>query len=114
MDIMKDLEKAAEYIKGRSRYTPEIGLILGSGLGVLGDEITDPDIFEYADIAVGAIGAPEGWSVVLARTERGQRVLRQAVDHGYVESHATQDANINLISSLCVPKTKKIKITANR
>ena len=33
------IEKAAAYIKNQSAVTPTIGLILGSGLGVLADEI---------------------------------------------------------------------------
>ena len=30
---------------------------------------------EYADISVGNVGSPGGWSTVIARTERGQKIL---------------------------------------
>ncbi len=44
------LHKAAEYITSRMEKTPEIGMILGSGLGVLGNEVEDPVVIKYEDI----------------------------------------------------------------
>ena len=43
-------EEAAGYIRGKTRYTPHIGLILGSGLGPFADSIEDADIIPYRDI----------------------------------------------------------------
>jgi purine-nucleoside phosphorylase len=42
--------EAAAAVKGRTRYTPSIGLILGSGLGALGEELSDPDVIPYEEI----------------------------------------------------------------
>ncbi len=42
--------QAADYIKTKMDATDAIGLVLGSGLGELGDEIEDPIIVDYADI----------------------------------------------------------------
>ncbi|MCD7033287.1 purine-nucleoside phosphorylase [Metabacillus sp. GX 13764] len=42
--------KAASFIKGKIEETPRIGLILGSGLGVLADEIENPVKIAYSDI----------------------------------------------------------------
>ena len=39
MDLLSKISVAAEFIKSKSKYTPEIGLILGSGLGSLADTI---------------------------------------------------------------------------
>lgn len=50
MNEIKELKEAAAYIRARSRHKPEIGLILGSGLGALADEVGDPDTFAYEDI----------------------------------------------------------------
>lgn len=47
---LKMLRDAAEYISSEIDSTPEIGMILGSGLGVLGDEVEDPVIIKYSDI----------------------------------------------------------------
>jgi purine-nucleoside phosphorylase len=42
--------EAAAAVKSRTRQTPSIGLILGSGLGSLVEEITDPDVIPYEEI----------------------------------------------------------------
>jgi len=41
---------AAEFIKDRIERIPEIGLVLGSGLGSLADSIEDPTFIQYKDI----------------------------------------------------------------
>ena len=42
--------KAAEYLKTIIPFEPEIGIILGSGLGPLSSSIEDPIVIPYADI----------------------------------------------------------------
>ncbi|MFC0470476.1 purine-nucleoside phosphorylase [Halalkalibacter kiskunsagensis] len=44
------IEQAARYINRILLKTPKVGLILGSGLGVLADEIKDPVQISYSDI----------------------------------------------------------------
>jgi len=44
------LKRAADYISSKTDKKPEIGMILGSGLGVLGDEVENPVIIKYQDI----------------------------------------------------------------
>lgn len=43
-------KEAAEYIKGKITIKPELGLILGSGLGSLAETISSPVIIDYEDI----------------------------------------------------------------
>ena len=43
-------KQSAEYIQSKLKVTPEIGLILGSGLGVLADEIEDAVAIPYSEI----------------------------------------------------------------
>ncbi|MGB9023286.1 MAG: Coenzyme F420 hydrogenase/dehydrogenase, beta subunit C-terminal domain [Candidatus Bathyarchaeia archaeon] len=40
---------------------------------------------EFADISVGGVGCPEGWSTVIARTKRGQEFLSDAEKNGWLE-----------------------------
>jgi coenzyme F420 hydrogenase subunit beta len=40
---------------------------------------------EYADISVGGIGCPNGYSTIIARTEKGLEVLSKAQEAGYLE-----------------------------
>lgn len=44
------IRDAAEYIRSRSAHSPKVGLILGSGLGVLADHIEQPVTIAYKDI----------------------------------------------------------------
>ncbi|NMM54066.1 purine-nucleoside phosphorylase [Paenibacillus aquistagni] len=44
------IEAAASYIKGKTEVAPEVGLILGSGLGVLADLVENPTTIAYSDI----------------------------------------------------------------
>ena len=44
------LEQATAYIRERTLHTPTLGLILGSGLSPLAQEIAKPDIIPYAEI----------------------------------------------------------------
>ena len=50
MTIVDKVNEASEYLRSRLPRLPEIGLILGSGLGVLADEIQDPQAIAYSDI----------------------------------------------------------------
>jgi coenzyme F420 hydrogenase subunit beta len=40
---------------------------------------------EFADISVGNVGSPDGWSTVIVRTERGDEALKAAEKNGLVE-----------------------------
>jgi purine-nucleoside phosphorylase len=44
------IEEAVALIRSRTRYQPEFGLVLGSGLGTLAEAVEDPDIIPFADI----------------------------------------------------------------
>lgn len=46
----KKYHEAADYIRERITVKPEIGLVLGSGLGALADEVENPTIIETASI----------------------------------------------------------------
>ncbi|TQQ85855.1 purine-nucleoside phosphorylase [Peptacetobacter hominis] len=48
--MYNEIKKAAEYIKEKIDVTPEIGLILGSGLGVIADKVENPISIKYSDI----------------------------------------------------------------
>ncbi|ALS28372.1 purine nucleoside phosphorylase [Paenibacillus sp. 32O-W] len=54
------IREAADYIRRSLRKQPEIGLILGSGLGVLGDHLTEAVVIPYRDIPHFPISTVEG------------------------------------------------------
>ena len=47
---LSDYEQAAAVVKQRTDLKPDIGLVLGSGLGVLADTLEDRTVIPYADI----------------------------------------------------------------
>ncbi|MFC5531679.1 purine-nucleoside phosphorylase [Cohnella yongneupensis] len=54
------IDEAAAYIRSKTSIAPEIGLILGSGLGVLGDELENAVTIHYADIPHFPVSTVEG------------------------------------------------------
>ena len=48
--MYKALTESADFLRARLPFTPEVGLVLGSGLGPLVDQIEDPVVIPYAEI----------------------------------------------------------------
>lgn len=46
---------------------------------------------ELADVSVGSVGSPKGWSTVLTRTKQGSDVFEGALKKGMLESQAVGD-----------------------
>jgi purine-nucleoside phosphorylase len=59
MDYAK-IQNAASYLKEKIPHQPTLGLILGSGLGVLADEIESPVQIDYQDIPDFPVSTVEG------------------------------------------------------
>jgi len=56
----ENIQNAASFLKEKYPNTPRIGLILGSGLGVLADEITNPVKIPYNEIPDFPVSTVEG------------------------------------------------------
>lgn len=48
--MYKKIEEAAQFLRSKIAYTPEIGIILGSGLGIYVDHIDEQVTIPYTDI----------------------------------------------------------------
>lgn len=48
--MLQKIEEAEKFIASRISETPEIGMILGSGLGILAEEIENPTFINYDEI----------------------------------------------------------------
>ena len=48
--LLQNVTETVQYIYGRTAYRPEIAIILGSGLGQLGDQLTETDIIPYEEL----------------------------------------------------------------
>ncbi len=64
---LKDIDDVVEQVRKRSSVEPRVGMILGSGLGPLADQVEGGDRFSNADI--------EGWPTSTVEGHAGQLVL---------------------------------------
>lgn len=90
----EEYKQAADYIAGKSRLKPEIGLILGSGLSPLADEIEDADYIPYEDIPHFPHSGVPGHAgrLVVGQLQGKPVVVMQGRSHlyeGYTSQHIT-------------------------
>ena len=91
-DLMKSLSQSAEYIKSKiGDERIEIGLVLGSGLGGLADEIEDAVVIDYHDIPHFPVSTVPGHKgrLVIGKLE-GRRVLCMQGRFHYYEGWSMQ------------------------
>lgn len=60
LNLLQKIDEAVQYIKSRSALKPEVGLILGSGLGVLADSLEEAVTIHYSDIPHFPVSTVEG------------------------------------------------------
>ena len=81
----KQVEQSAAYIRSRLPVLPEVGLVLGSGLGPLAEQLQDAVTISYSEIRIFAFRPRRimrgGWYVVCSRA--GRVVCMQGRLHGY-------------------------------
>lgn len=83
--------EASEYVNGKISSKPKIGLILGSGLGVLGDEIENPVTIAYEDIPhfpKSTVIGHKGQLVI--GTLKGKQVIAMQGRFHYYEGYSMQ------------------------
>ena len=89
-------EEAAAAIRAKTRHTPRIGMILGSGLGPLADAVQDADILLPSEnIPYWPRSTVEGHigRLVIGKLE-GQMVLVQQGRAHYYEGHSMQQVTL--------------------
>ena len=69
-------QKSAEYLKSRVPFTPEVAVILGTGLGPFAGEIQDPIAVDYRDIPNFLLStAPSHAGKLIFGTVAGKKVV---------------------------------------
>ncbi|MGQ3377191.1 purine-nucleoside phosphorylase [Priestia endophytica] len=83
------IQTAASFIEEKLQIKPEIGLILGSGLGVLGDEIENAVKIPYEDIPEFPVSTVEGHAGQLViGTLNGAKVIAMQGRFHYYEGYS--------------------------
>ncbi|MFZ5353532.1 MAG: purine-nucleoside phosphorylase [Bacillota bacterium] len=95
MNLMQRIEKAAEYINSKIEIKPEIGIILGTGLGSLAEQIENPTVIEYSQIPEFPVSTVVGHAgrLLIGKLEGKNVVAMQGRFH-YYEGYPMQDVTL--------------------
>lgn len=90
--IYKKIKEAVEFIQKQTQIQPEIGIILGSGLGPIADLVTDQTVLSYHQIPHFQKPSIEGHAgkMILGKINQVSVVLLQGRFHLY-EGHTMED-----------------------
>jgi len=85
ISLRDKIENAREFILSRSKINPQIGIILGTGLGALAEEIEDKDVIPYRDIPHFAISTAPGQkgNLILGKLGGKEVIAMQGRFHFY-------------------------------
>lgn len=79
-------------------------------LARLGCEECSDFTAEFADLSVGGVGIPEGWSLVVARSERAERLLSGAQESGLLDLKPVTEAKPGLSSAIRLALRKRERV----
>jgi purine-nucleoside phosphorylase len=89
---MDRIEKMLDFVKSKIGVTPETGIILGSGLGSLGEKIENPVYIDYKDIEGFPVStAPGHKGRFIVGTLSGKAVICMQGRFHFYEGYAMQD-----------------------
>ena len=82
---LAEIDQAADFLRARLTAIPRIGLILGTGLGSLADEVTDPIVLPYSDIPSWPLSTVQGHKgrLVIGKLAGQQVMVLQGRVHYY-------------------------------
>ncbi|MBQ5670425.1 MAG: purine-nucleoside phosphorylase [Tidjanibacter sp.] len=89
--MMNAIKVSAEYIKGRTAFEPEVGIILGTGLGGLVEHIEIIDAIPYSEIPNFPVSTVEGHSgKLIFGLLGGKKVVAMQGRFHYYEGYTAQ------------------------
>lgn len=90
--LLNSIKESASYLKGKLSVTPKVGLILGSGLGELADEITNAVKIPYSEIPHFPVSTVEGHAgQLVVGSLQGQDVIAMQGRFHYYEGYSMQE-----------------------
>jgi purine-nucleoside phosphorylase len=107
LSIQQQTKEAVQYIQSNIPAVPSTGLVLGSGLGVLADEIKNPVVLKYEDIPGFPVSTVEGHAGQLVFGElEGMQVAAMQGRFHYYEGYSLQEVTfpIRVMNALGVKR----------
>ncbi|MDH5606755.1 MAG: purine-nucleoside phosphorylase [Anaerolineae bacterium] len=82
---LEQIDQLADLVKSKTKHKPEIGMILGSGLGPLAEEVEDADVIPYQQLPGWPVSTVHGHSgqLVIGRLEGKTVLVMQGRTHFY-------------------------------
>lgn len=91
-NLLEKMKEAVSYIESKTSEKPEFGLILGSGLGELADEIEDAVKIDYKNIPNFPVSTVEGHAGMLVVGKlKGKSVVAMQGRFHYYEGYTMQE-----------------------
>ncbi len=104
-NMLEKIQEATGYLESKIDFVPKIGLVLGSGLGILADEIENPVIIKYEEIPHFPVSTVEGHAgqFVIGDLE-GQKVIAMQGRFHFYEGYTMKELTfpIRVMKSLGV------------
>lgn len=95
MKYIDKINQATEYIKSRISIEPEIGIILGTGLGSLAEHIENPTVIEYSEIPEFPVSTVAGHAGrLITGTLEGKNVIAMQGRFHYYEGYSMQEVTL--------------------
>lgn len=92
LSLKEKVKESAAYIKSKLADIPQIGMVLGSGLGVLAEEIKSPVVIEYKDIPHFPMSTVAGHSgTLVAGVIEDKKVLMQKGRWHFYEGYSMEE-----------------------
>ena len=107
MHQTQQIKEAREFIQSKTDMTPEIGIILGSGLGGLADELEDAVVVPYEEIPHFTKSAAVGHANQLViGTLHGKRIVAMKGRYHYYEGYSLDEVTfpVRVIQALGADK----------
>lgn len=91
-NLLEKMKSAVTYIEAKTKVKPEFGLILGSGLGELADEIEEAVKIDYSDIPNFPVSTVEGHAgkLVIGKL-KGKNVIAMQGRFHFYEGYTMQE-----------------------
>lgn len=82
---IQDIDSAADKVRSLTKYKPTIGMILGSGLGPLAEEVINPDTIPYSALPNWPVSTVEGHEgqIIIGELEGQHVLIMQGRTHFY-------------------------------